>query len=42
MIRYRIVVVIQDRKPSEKLQLDSTLILEKAITSVRQADTVKK
>ena len=29
MIRDRIVVVIQDRKPSEKLQLDSTLTLKR-------------
>ena len=42
MIRDGIVVGIQDRKLSEKLQLDSTLTLEKAITTVRQAETVKK
>ena len=39
MIRDRIMVGIQDRKLSEKLQLDSTLTLEKAVTS---AETVKK
>ena len=42
MIRDRIVVGIHDRKLSEKLQLDPTLTLDKAITSVRQAETVKK
>ena len=42
MIRDRIVVGIQDRKLSEKLQLDPTLTLEKAITTVRQVEAVKK
>lgn len=42
MIRDRIVVGLQDRKLSEKLQLDATLTLQKAITSVCQAETVKK
>ena len=42
MVRDRIVVGILDHKLSEKLQLDSTLTLEKAITTVRQAETIKK
>ena len=42
MIRDRIVVGIQDQKLSEKLQLNSTLTREKAVTTVRQAETVKK
>ena len=42
MVCDRIVVGIQDRKLSEKLQLDATLTLEKAITSVHQAEAVKK
>ena len=42
MVRDRIVVGILDHKLSEKLQLDSTLTLEKAITTVRQVKTIKK
>ena len=42
MIRDRIVVGIQDCKLSEKLQLHPTLTLEKAITTVRQAEDIKK
>jgi hypothetical protein len=34
MIRDRIVVGIQDRKLSERLQLDATRTLEKAIATV--------
>ena len=40
LIRDRIVVGIRDSKLSEKLQLDSELTLEKAITKVRQSETV--
>ena len=42
MICDRIVVGIQDRKLSEKLQLDPALTLEKAIITVRQVEAVKK
>ena len=42
MVCDRIVVGIQDRKLSKKLQLDATLTLEKAITSVHQVEAVKK
>ena len=42
MIRDRIVVGIKSNSLSEKLQLDSTLTLEKAITQVRQTEAVKK
>ena len=42
MICDRIVVGIQDRKLSEKLQLDPALTLEKAITMVHQVEAVKK
>ena len=42
MIRDRLVVGIRDAKLSEKLQLDPDLTLEKAITQVRQAETVKQ
>ena len=38
----RIVVGIKDKKLSEKLQLDSKLTVEKAITKARQSETVKK
>ena len=41
MIRDRIVVGIRDVTLSERLQMDSTLNLEKAITSVRQSKAVK-
>jgi len=36
------VVGIKDKKLSEKLQLDSKLTVEKAITKARQSETVKK
>ena len=42
MIRDRIVVGLRDAKLSEKLQLDSELTLEKAVTQVRQAEAIKK
>ncbi|XP_033730104.1 uncharacterized protein K02A2.6-like [Pecten maximus] len=42
MIRDRIVVGIRDSKLSEKLQLDATLTLEKAVAQVRQSEAVKK
>ena len=42
MIRDRIVVGIKNAKLSEKLQLDSTLTLEKAITQVRQSEEIKR
>ena len=41
MIRDRIVVGIRNRGQSEKLQLDSKLTLESAVTQVRQAEAVK-
>ena len=40
MIRDRIVVSLRDAALSEKLQLDSKLTLEKAVTTARQAETV--
>ena len=39
MIRDRIVVGLRDAALSEKLQLDSKLTLEKAVTTARQAET---
>ena len=42
MLRDRIVVGLADRKLSEKLQLDPELTLEKALTSARQSEIVKK
>ena len=33
---------LKDKKLSEKLQLDSKLTLEKAVTQTRQSETVKK
>ena len=42
MIRDRILVGLRDAKLSENLQLDSDLTLEKAVTKVRQAETVKQ
>jgi hypothetical protein len=42
MIRDRIVVGIRNSALSEKLQLDSELTLDKAITRVRQAEAVKQ
>ena len=41
MIRDRIVCGIRDKKVSENLQLDTNLTLEKAITTVRQAEIIK-
>ena len=41
MIRDRIVVGIRDATLSLKLQLDSALTLEKAVTQAREAETVK-
>lgn len=41
-IRDQIVIGILDKTLSEKLQLDATLTLEKAIAQVRQRETVKK
>ena len=38
-IRDRIVVSLRDAALSEKLQLDSKLTLEKAVTTARQAET---
>lgn len=40
MIRDKIVVGIRNAKLSERLQLDSELTLEKAITSVRQTESI--
>ena len=42
MIRDRIVVGISNTKLSEKLQLDTDLTLEKAVTQARQAEVVKR
>ena len=42
MIRDRIVVGIRNSALSEKLQLDSELTLDKAITRVRQVEAVKQ
>ena len=42
LIRDRIVVGLKDKKLSEKLQLDSKLTLEKAVTQARKSETVKK
>ena len=42
MIRDRIVVGLRDSSLSEKLQLEADLTLEKAITSARQRESVKK
>ena len=33
---------LKDNKLSEKLQLDSELTLEKAVTQARQSETIKK
>jgi len=41
MIRDRIAVGIKDKSLSEKLQLDSELTLERAVTQVRNAELVK-
>ena len=42
MIRDRIVMGLRDARLSEKLQLDADLMLEKAVTQVRQAEAVKQ
>ena len=42
MFRDRIVVGISNAQLSEKLQLDSKLILEKAVTQVRQSKGIKQ
>ena len=42
MIRDPLVVGLQSAKMSEKLQLDSELTLEKAVTQVRQAEAIKQ
>ena len=42
LIQDRIVVGLKDKKLSEKLQLDSKLTLEKAVTQARPSETVKK
>ena len=42
MIRDCIVVGLRDAKLSEKLQLDPELTLEKAVTQVRQSESIKK
>ena len=42
MIRDRIVVGIRNAQLSEKLQLDSELTLEKAVTQVRQSEAIKQ
>ncbi len=41
-IRDRIVVGIRDRRLSEKLQMQATLLLDEAVTQVRQSEAVKK
>jgi len=42
LVRDRIVVGLKYKKLSDKLQLDSKLTLEKAVTHARQSETVKK
>ncbi len=42
MVRDCLVVGLRNTKLSEKLQLDADLTLDKAVTEVRQAETVKK
>ena len=42
MIRDRLVLGLRDTKPSERLQLDSELTLEKAVNQARQSEAVKK
>ncbi len=42
MVRDRIVVGIRDRRLSEKLQMQATLLLDEAVTQVRQSEAVKK
>ena len=41
-IRDRIVVGLRDTTLSEKFQLDAELTLEKAVTTARQTEAVKK
>ena len=38
----RVVVGLQDAHLSEKMQLEADLLLEKAVTQARQADSVKQ
>ena len=40
LIRDRLVVSIRDARLSERLQLDSDLTLEKAVTSIRQSEMI--
>ena len=42
LLRDRLVVGIRDKALSEKLQLDPTLMLEKAKTAIRQREAVKE
>ena len=42
VIRDRIAVGLKEKKLSEKLQLNSKLTLEKAITQARRSEAVKK
>ena len=42
MIRDRLVVGIRDSTVSLKLQMNETLTLDKAVTTVREAETIKK
>ena len=42
LIRDRIVVGLLDKKLSEKLQMDSELTLEKAVTIAKQSEAVKQ
>ena len=41
MIRDRIVVALRDASVAQKLQMDPELILDKAVTLVRQSEAVK-
>ena len=42
MVRDRLVVGLRDKRLSERLQLDPELTLQKAVTSVKQSEQVKK
>ena len=42
MIRDRIVVGLHDAKLSLRLQMDEALTLEKAISTARQSESIKK
>ena len=42
MIRDRLVAGVRDASLSLKLQLDSELTLEKAVSTARQSETIKK